>query len=336
LFETVVKRVRGFRAKARRAAKRSPALTDAYRRATALYHGLRLRGVVNPRAGGVDAAGMVWIFGSGRSGSTWLRRMMAEMPAHRVWEEPMVGALFGEFYARAPGENLRSKDYVMGEPIRCGWIQSVRNFVLDGARYSNPDLKTGEYLIVKEPNGSVGAPLLMEALPEARMVLLVRDPRDVVASVLDAARKGGWLYESRDEAAGKRREAADRKPTAFVRERANAYRRGVESAGRAYDAHRGRKVLIRYEDLRADTLGTMKRLYSALGIPAGEEELRRAVEKHSWENIPTEDKGEGKSHRKATPGGWRDDLTPSQARVVEKITAPLLDRFYPARDPADT
>ena len=287
------------------------------------------------RAGGVDPAGLVWIFGSGRSGSTWLRRMMAELPGHRVWEEPMVGALFGEFYARASGENLRSKDYVMGEPIRRGWIQSVRNFVLDGTRYSNPDLKPGEYLIVKEPNGSVGAPLLMEALPEARMVLLVRDPRDVVASVLDAAKKGGWLYESHDDAPGKGREAADRRPTAFVRERANAYRRGVENAWKAYDAHEGPRALIRYEDLRADTPGTMRRLYSALGIPVDESGLRRAVEKHSWENVPAEDKGEGKSHRKATPGGWKDDLTPAQARVVEKITAPLLDRFYPERDPAD-
>src|SRR3712207_6950789 len=49
-----------------------------------------------------------------------------------------------------------------------------------------------DYLVVKEPNGSIGAPLLMEALPESRMILLVRDPRDVAASSIDARRKGGW------------------------------------------------------------------------------------------------------------------------------------------------
>jgi hypothetical protein len=56
----------------------------------------------------------------------------------------------------------------------------------------------------------------------------------------------------------------------------------------------------------------------------------RAVEKHAWENVPAEDKGEGKFHRKAQPGGWREDLTPEQVGTVERITAPLLDTYYPA------
>jgi hypothetical protein len=104
--------------------------------------------------------------------------------------------------------------------------------------------------------------------------------------------------------------------------------RQMEKAKEAYDAHQGRKALVRYEDLRADTLGEMRRLYASLGIPVEEEELAKAVQKHSWENIPEEEKGEGKFYRKAEPGGWREDLTPKQARVVERITAPLLEEFY--------
>ena len=278
---------------------------------------------------GIDPGRMVWIFGSGRSGSTWLRSMMGEPEAARVWEEPMVGRLFGEFYARAPKENLISADFVMGDPIRKGWISSIRNFVLDGALYSNPRLGSGEYLIIKEPNGSVGAPLLMEALPESRMILLVRDPRDVVASVLDAATEGGWLYESREGKTGTRRGTTGRRPNAFVRERANVYRRGVESAWRAYDAHEGPRVLVRYEDLRADTLNEMRRIYAVLGIAVEDEDLRRAVQKHSWENVPDREKGRGKFYRRGTSGGWKEDLTPRQIEVVEKTTASLLERFYP-------
>jgi hypothetical protein len=276
----------------------------------------------------IDPTRMVWIFGSGRSGSTWLRSMMGELEDAGVWEEPMVGRLFGEFYSRAPKDNLRSADFVMGDPIRRGWIRSIRNFVLDGASYSNPRLGSGEYLIIKEPNGSVGAPLLMEALPESRMILLVRDPRDVVASVLDAATEGGWLYESREGKTNASRKTA-RRPNAFVRERANVYRRGVESAWRAYDAHKGPKVLVRYEDLRADTMNEMRRIYAVLGIAVEDEDLRRAVEKHSWENVPDREKGRGKFYRRGTSGGWKEDLTPRQVEVVEKTTASLLERFYP-------
>jgi len=38
------------------------------------------------------------------------------------------------------------------------------------------------------------------------------------------------------------------------------YRRGVESAGLAYDAYEGPKVLVRYEELRADTSSEMRRI----------------------------------------------------------------------------
>ncbi len=279
----------------------------------------------------VDPANMIWIFGSGRSGSTWLRAMMSELGAHRVWEEPMVGRLFGEFYAKAPQENRRSADFIMGDVIRKGWVRSIRNFVLDGAGYSNPRIGREEYLVIKEPNGSVGAALLMEALPESRMVLLVRDPRDVVASVLDAASEGGWLYESRNGGSSKRRAAAEKRPRAFAGERARVYRRGVQNAKLAYDAHDGPKVVIRYEDLVSDTLASMRRLYATLGVEVDPDELARAVEKHSWTNVPEEDKGRGKFYRKASPGAWREDLTPEQAKTVERITAPLLRDFYPDR-----
>jgi hypothetical protein len=121
---------------------------------------------------------------------------------------------------------------------------------------------------------------------------------------------------------------ADHEPVTFARQRARNYLQDIRNTERAYNAHEGHKVLLRYEDLRADTLETMKRIYSTLEIPVDEADLARAVEKHTFENIPEEEKGEGTIRRKASPGGWREDLTPEQITIVEEEAAPILDRFY--------
>ncbi len=246
--------------------------------------------------------------------------------------EPWVGALFGNYYYRGVAERKhKAPHFIMGRH-RETWIGSIRNFVLDGARAIFPALPQDGYLIIKEPNGSIGAPLLMEALPESRMILLARDPRDVVASSMDARSEGGWNYKNNRSMylEGRKKSSSDN-PDAFAEGRAKRYLEGMGKAKEAYDAHQGRKVLIKYEELRADTLGTMKRMYSTLGIRVDEQELARVVEKHSWENIPEDKKGEGKFYRKASPGGWREDLTPEQAEAVERVTALLVKELYPEK-----
>ena len=180
----------------------------------------------------------------------------------------------------------------------------------------------------------MGAPFLMEALPESRMILLVRDPRDVVSSSLDATREGSWQKEQRRAAGSGRKSLTAKRPDAVVKRSARKYLRNMERAREAFDAHRGPKTLVRYEDLLADTLCAMKRVYSELGMEAGGDVLARAVEKHSWEAIPEDMKGQGKFYRKASPGGWEEDLTPRQIEIVEEISAPLLDEFYSRHNPA--
>jgi hypothetical protein len=275
--------------------------------------------LIGQDARSIRAENVVWIFGAGRTGSTWLAAMMGEIKGQTVWFEPWVGALFDPYHLKL--EDRKGKHFVLSPRYKETWLGSIRSFVLDGAKARFPEVGKDEYLVIKEPGGSVGAALLMEALPESRMVLLVRDPRDVVASWMDARQKGGW------------REKDESLSPEFVNRRARTYLRNVGEAKKAYDLHEGHKVLVRYEELRADTLGTMRRLYETIGLEVGEGELARGVEKHSWENIPKEKKGRGKFYRKAATGGWREDLTSEQIRTIERITAPLLAELYPEDAP---
>jgi Sulfotransferase domain len=313
--------------------KRSPTLRNIYFRATGLRHrarlwGGRLRGAleVGERAAGVNPANVVWIFCTARSGSTWLRSMLDDLVDGEVWEEPKVGRLFGEFYSRAKPTQLGRTNYVLGDPTREAWTGALRDFVLRTAWASHPSVTPERYLIVKEPGGAVGAPLLMAALPESRMVLLVRDPRDFAASVLDATRKGGWMQEGMDEWA-KRDLDSEKNVQRYLKALSRQYVRQIGNGKKALDEHKGPKMLLRYDHLRTDTMGAMRDLCTALELPVDEGRLAEVVDKHSWENIPKRKRGEGKFYRKATSGGWREDLTPEHAKIVEEITAPLIEEF---------
>jgi Sulfotransferase family len=277
--------------------------------------------------GELRADRFVWIFGTGRSGSTWLASMMGDIAGGRLWNEPLVGKLFGDFHSDARPKSLRSKNFVMADAHRQAWLEGIRCFISRVADSRFPGIEEGEWIVVKEPNGSVGAPYLAAAFPRSALVLLIRDPRDVAASAIDRHRPGGGAYKRR-KSEGSVRDRASRNPDAFIEGQAKRYMRNVGAAKKAYEAHEGPKVMVRYEDLRADILGTMRGIYSALELPAGEDELARVVKKHAWENIAEEKKGRGKFHRKAKPGGWREDLSAYQASSVEKITAPLLREFY--------
>lgn len=273
---------------------------------------------------GVRPENLIWMFGQRRTGSTWLGNMMGDMRDQKLWHEPYVGELFGIAYDRAWKKQHERKQYILANAHRKTWLKSIRTFVLDGAEARFPEAGEKDYLVIKDPHGSIGAPLLMEALPESRMIFLIRDPRDIVASCIDTDRKGSWASELRQDGNEGLVEISDD----YVRGQAQMTSLVLERTRQAYEAHAGHKVLIRYEDLRHNTLESMQHIYTSLKIPFNAEELSGVVRKHSWENIPKNQKGTGKPRRKAKPGGWREDLTGEQAEMVEHITAPILKEFY--------
>jgi hypothetical protein len=280
---------------------------------------------------GIRPENVVWVFGSGRTGSSWLTFMMGGLPDHTRWNEPLIGYLFGHLYYERGWTRQDAKHFILGDDYEETWLDSIRSLVLNGGLARFPERAENGYLVIKEPHGSMGAPLLVKALPESRMIFLVRDPRAVAASNLDAHRQGSRPSQRRRAKRSElfeKKTQADERPDAYIRSHARTYLQDIRFTKQAYEAHKGRKVLVRYEDLRADTLGTMKRIYSTLEIPVDEAELARVIEKHAWENIPEDEKGPGKIRRKASTKGWKEDLTPNQVEIVERENAEILDQFY--------
>jgi len=81
---------------------------------------------------------------------------------------------------------------------------------------------------------------------------------------------------------------------------------------------------VKYENLRYNTLEEISKIYKFLEIDVPEEKLKNRVERKSFENIPNDKKGIGKSRRFATPGKWKDNLTNEEKSIMNKIMGPTL------------
>jgi hypothetical protein len=276
---------------------------------------------------GIAAGDILWVFAFPRSGTTWLASMLRDLPGHDTWNEPYVGAMVGEFYRRHNGDQQVGTGFILAPEYRYLWLDWLRSLVLESASARFPGRKL---VVIKEPHGCIGAQFLSEALPESRFILMLRDPRDVIASNLDAQRRGSWTSaDPRWKNRERPRSAADTDPDSFVASRTQEYMREMAVARAAYESHPGPKALVKYETLRADPLSEMLRMLSQLGVPVERPHVFRVVTRQAWENLPEGHKGPGSFYRSGTPGGWRQDLTDEQVRIVELGTHSMLEEFYP-------
>src|SRR3954451_5709923 len=175
-------------------------------------------------------------------------------------------------------------------------------------------------IVIKEPNGSQSADVIMEALPRARFLFLLRDGRDVVDSELAANKTGSWVSKEFPGGGG----IADADRLAFVIQSAQKWLWRTEVTQRAYAVHPGPKRLIKYEDLRADQLGGVRAVLDWLGLRASDEQVRAMVERHEFERLPADQRGADRFYRAATPGLWRENLSEAEQEAVMGVIGPKL------------
>jgi hypothetical protein len=181
-------------------------------------------------------------------------------------------------------------------------------------------------VVIKEPNGSHGAELLMSLFPRARLIFLIRDGRDVLDSLMDAHRRGGWLggQGGFDPADRERR-------LQFVRTHARHWVNAMNAVQSAFDAHPPelrRRVV--YEEMRSDPNAVVRPLDDWLGLGRGDRELEQAISDCAFESIPRIKRGPGRDRRAARPGLWRENFTAEEQKIAAEIMGEKLEELgYP-------
>jgi hypothetical protein len=290
---------------------------------------------------------LAWILGSSRSGSTWLLRMLAELPEVVSLDDPHLGHHIGVWrpiaLAWADTENVpdlttlpelkRDKpDYFFSDRYRDVWLPALRDLVATRFDAQVRD-KAGEretadpFVVVKEP-GSHAADVIMSMFPGSGLIFLLRDGRDVVDSWLDAYKPGSWALEGGAYPIGHESRLA------FIRWQSSVWLFRTELVQRTYAAHDpSRRVLIRYEELREDPAGVLDRICSVLSIERAPGQLREIAERHAFVRAPGEQRGSGKAMRFAEPGRWRLNMNEAEhAAMLEIMGEKLAELGYLARE----
>jgi hypothetical protein len=305
---------------------------------------------------------LVWIWGSPRTGSTWLLEMLCHpLEAKRDeplgfswpqgWEDQVPALAVDEFLisshlaphqgrvidifetpfpATLNGLFQRRASYAFSEEFADVWRPEARRLtlvrlhaVVERARKAGLNLPADLPLVViKEVNGSHAADLVMSLFPRSRMIFMLRDGRDILDSLLDANSPEGWLTRT---GLGKGGFETSEERLDFVRDTCRNWAARINVCSRAYDAHDpALRKRIRYEELLADTPGMLGDLTGWLGLPHDDARVREIVERHTFAEVPEKRRGPGKRRRAASPGQWRESLTPEERDLAQEIMGPKL------------
>jgi hypothetical protein len=156
--------------------------------------------------------------------------------------------------------------------------------------------------------------LLWELYPGAREIILVRDFRDMVSSMLALNEKRGYAK--------------------FGRERVGSDREHIEQLGRtgvkrllaSWRERADRAHLLRYEDLILRPREALEALLTYLGLDSSAATIE-AIGSGLAETTPDSERHRTSADPRSSIGRWRNDLNDELQRACESALGPALEAF---------
>jgi len=172
-------------------------------------------------------------------------------------------------------------------------------------------------IIIKELISWGAGDILSECMKNSKIIILLRDGRDVVDSSVEATSQDGFMTKK----LGLNKQNRPVK----IKGQSKIWTLAIKDLLKTYDMKpKDIRYKIKYEDLRKNTLEEVEKIYKFLEIDIPKNELQKIVTKFTFENLPPEQKGPGKFARSATPGKWKENFNDEEKKVMEEIMGPTL------------
>jgi hypothetical protein len=254
----------------------------------------------------------------------WLEivRMMSEPYAYAQAIDPEVKEVPGWWVGRSRSHGpLRLDD----EPAVAQWLEGESVEELAGFaqrrldrfyhRVAESQEKPDAVRFVERTHGIRETDLAHELYGEARELILMRDPRDLLASRMAFNRKTGLAQFGYDRADG---------PEDYVR---GFMRKEIEGMVRHLRIRGDRSFLVRYEDLVSRPEETAQELFTFIGMEADRSTVKAVLE-HAREQVPDRQaRHKTSSDEAASIGRWRADLPPALQDACDEAFAESLAAF---------
>lgn len=260
----------------------------------------------------------VFIVGAPRSGTTWLHRMIAEHPQvasvdpELTWFSRYLPPALGNFEREK--QHIDKGDWQQGLPILFTaeeFVQGLRE--LTGTVYERV-LRTrpaATHIVDKHPNYANHMATIARMLPQARFIHIIRDGREVAASMVSAAKREHFGAEEMRGAAED-----------WNRFTLNARKTGKEFGAQHY-------MEVRYETLLKDDGTVLRSVFAFMGLSVDATEASAIVARNAFSKKAV---SAADPARKADPNlTWRQRLDLRERHRFDRVAGPLLIELGYAR-----
>jgi hypothetical protein len=276
-------------------------------------------------ATGVRSKAPVFVLGCGRSGTKFLYHTLLSAGGFAVYHAEsnafnLLGLRFGNLANRGNRRQLLDEYYTSKLFQRTGLAPSdIDQRVMEDCRNAGDFLRIVMEAIARKqgvdrwaestPLHLLYLPLIKKVLPDALVIHIIRDGRDVTASL----HRIGWI-----------------RPLPWDRSRAflvpAIFWRWIVSKGRRYgQAMPGDYLEVHYEELVQNPRATLTRIGKFIEHDLDYDRIQQ-VALGSVHNPNSSFRGDGKETEAATIGRWKRMFAPKQVRALESRIGDLLTK----------